>query len=94
MVAHFGMSPAVGPIYHEREVEHPFLGQRLAMESAVSEATSHEIEDEARRLLVDALESAKRLVRERRAALDRLVRSLLDRETLERDDIEKVLVPS
>ena len=30
MVAHYGMSERVGPVFHEQRVEHPFLGQRLA----------------------------------------------------------------
>lgn len=29
MVAHFGMSERVGPVYHEHWTEHPFLGQRF-----------------------------------------------------------------
>jgi cell division protease FtsH len=52
MIAHYGMSDRIGPVYHEHRAEHPFLGQKLAMDSGVSDQTVHIIEDEARRLLL------------------------------------------
>jgi cell division protease FtsH len=91
MVAHYGMSERVGPMFHEQRVEHPFLGQRLATETGLSDETAHLIEQEARRILSDAVELAKRVVNERRAALERLVAALLDQETLERPELERVL---
>ncbi len=91
MVAHFGMSERVGPVYHEHRTEHPFLGQRLAVEGGTSDATVHVIEEETRRFLNDALEHAKARIGERRAELDRLVAALMDDETLERKRIEEIL---
>jgi cell division protease FtsH len=91
MVAHYGMSERVGPMFHEQRVEHPFLGQRLATETGLSDETAHLIEQEARRILSEAVEAAKSLVLERRAALERLVAALLQDETLERPDLERVL---
>jgi cell division protease FtsH len=91
MVAHYGMSERVGPMFHEQRVEHPFLGQRLATEVGLSDETAHEIEQEARRILSDAAELAKRAVSEKRATLERLVAALLEHETLERPDLERVL---
>ena len=84
MVAHYGMSEQVGPVYHEHHTEHPFLGQRLATEGGVSDATVHSIELEARRILNAALERAKAMVSEKRDALERLVQALLDQESIER----------
>jgi cell division protease FtsH len=91
MVAHYGMSDRVGPVYHEHRTEHPFLGQKLAMDSGVSDETVHLIEDEARRLLVEAEKQAERIIQENRPAFDRLVEALVDRETLEQDDLDQVL---
>jgi cell division protease FtsH len=81
----------MGPVFHEQRIEHPFLGQKLATESGVSDSTAHAIEDEARRILGDALEQAKQTIAKRRDALDRLVAALLEHETLEKADLEKVL---
>jgi cell division protease FtsH len=91
MVAHLGMSDRLGPIYHEHRTEHPFLGQRIATEGGTSDATVHAIEIEARVLLSRALEAAAAIIRERRVDLDRLVEALLEKETLEGDELTAAL---
>jgi len=91
MVAHYGMSDRIGPVFHEQRVEHPFLGQKLATEGAVSDETAHAIEEEARRILARASDGARELIAHKRAALDRLAAALLERETLERAELERVL---
>jgi cell division protease FtsH len=93
MVAHYGMSPKIGPVYHEHRSEHPFLGQMLATEGQTSDATVSLIEGEARRVLGDALQAAQKLLAAQRAALDRLVKELLERETIERDELVGLLGP-
>ncbi len=91
MVAHYGMSDRVGPVFHEQRVEHPFLGQRLATDSGISDTTAHLIEDEARRVLAEALDGAKESLRRHADAHARLVAALLDRETLEKGELDRVL---
>ncbi len=91
MVAHYGMSERVGPMFHEQRVEHPFLGQRLATETGLSDETAHLIEEEARRILSDAVDAARRMVNDKKAALERLISALLEVETLERPDLERLL---
>ena len=92
MVAHFGMSDALGPVHFDVNESHPFLGARIA-EGGTSDATIHAIETEARALLAKALDGAAEAITRHRASLDRLVASLLERETLERDDLTQVLGP-
>jgi cell division protease FtsH len=91
MVAHYGMSQRVGPVFHEQRVEHPFLGQRLATETGLSDETAHEIEQEARCRLSEAAEAARGMVESKRAVLDRLIAALLQHETLETSELERVL---
>jgi cell division protease FtsH len=93
MVAHFGMSDRVGPVFHEHKTEHPFLGQMLATEGGTSDATIHVIEEEARSMLNAAVDNAKRIVSEHRAELDRLVAALLEKETIDRDELRRLLGP-
>jgi cell division protease FtsH len=91
MVAHYGMSEGLGPAYYEHDVEHPFLGQRVATDRGVSDATTHAIERETRRLLERALTAALQLLTAHRAELDRLTHELLAHETLEADALKVVL---
>jgi cell division protease FtsH len=83
MVAHYGMSEEVGPVYHEHHTEHPFLGQQLATDGGVSDATIHAIENEARKILGRSLDEAKRRISEHRDTLDKLVDVLLEQESIE-----------
>jgi cell division protease FtsH len=91
MVAHYGMSDTVGPVFHDHRSSHPFLGQRVAVEGSTSDATVHAIEGETRRLLNEALAGANGILRTHREALDKLVVALLEHETLERDELTKYL---
>jgi cell division protease FtsH len=91
MVAHYGMSQRVGPMFHEQRMEHPFLGQRLATETGLSDETAHQIEEEARRILSRAAEAAEALVQQKRSTLERLVGALLEHETLEKPELERLL---
>jgi cell division protease FtsH len=91
MVANYGMSQALGPVYYEHEAEHPFLGQRIATDGGASDATLHHIESEARQVLTSALAGANQVLAEHRAVLAALELALLTRETLERADLEALL---
>jgi cell division protease FtsH len=91
MVANFGMSPRLGPVYYDHEAEHPFLGQRVALDGATSAATAGVIEEEARKVLGSALDGAAEILEKHRKVLDGLWAALLDRESLERDDLEAIL---
>ncbi|HEY5959032.1 MAG TPA: ATP-dependent zinc metalloprotease FtsH, partial [Polyangiaceae bacterium] len=93
MVAHFGMSEAVGPVYHEHRTEHPFLGQTLATEGGTSDATVYAIEREARRILTEAVERARRRITEHKREFERLVAALLERETVDRSELALLLAP-
>jgi cell division protease FtsH len=92
MVGHYGMSDRVGPVFHEHRTAHPFLGQQIALEGGgTSDATVHAIEEETRRMLNEALRATRELLTTHRAALDELVSALLEHETMEKDDLAKVL---
>jgi cell division protease FtsH len=93
MIAHYGMSERLGLAYYDYEVEHPFLGQRVATDGGASDATHHAIEREAQKALARALAlaGASALLAAHRAELDLLVHSLLEAETLEAEDLKRLL---
>ncbi len=94
MVAHFGMSDVVGPVFHEHKTEHPFLGQRMATDGGTSDATVHDIEQEARKLLLKAAQEAEDIIRKHQTALEALRDYLLEKESIEEADLAKLLGPS
>ncbi len=90
MVAQYGMSRALGPVYYEHDVEHPFLGRRIA-EGTASDATTHAIEEETQEVLAQALGRASRIIQDHRHELDCLAHALLERETLEGRELNAAL---
>jgi cell division protease FtsH len=91
MVGHYGMSERLGPVYYEHHEDQVFLGQRVGSEGGTSDATAHAIETEARVLLAQVCARSSTLIAANRAQLDLLVEALLERETLEREDLEALL---
>ncbi len=88
MVTQFGMSDKIGMMaVGEREHE-VFLGREFAQRRDVSERTAELVDDEVKRLLDEAYAKARHLLTEHRALLERIAESLLERETLDRDDID------
>ena len=91
MVSHWGMSDRIGPVAFRRGEEHIFLGREMTQQRDFSEHTAQIIDDEIRDIL-QALEQEVALLLERnRAPLDRLAAALLEKETLEADEIEAIL---
>lgn len=90
MVAHYGMSPRLGPVYYDHDAEHAFLGQRIATESGTSSDTICVIETEARQMLGAALEQATDCISQHRAPFDALVSALLEHESLDREQLATI----
>src|SRR5713226_648138 len=91
MVTQFGMSDAVGPIaVGDREAE-IFLGREIVQRREISERTAELVDNEVKRILEGAFERAKAIISEHRDSLDRLAHALLERETLDREEVELVM---
>jgi cell division protease FtsH len=91
MVAQWGMSERVGPLSLGRGEEHPFLGRELGQPKKYSEELAWVMDQEIRRLIVDAEEHARNVLTGNRENLDKLAEALLKEETLERAEIEKII---
>src|SRR5467141_816398 len=91
MVTQFGMSDAVGPIaIGDREAE-IFLGREVVQRCEIAARTAEIVDTELKRVLGEAFERARQILPEHRAALDRLASALLERETLDREEVELVV---
>src|SRR6476660_464450 len=85
------MSDAIGPIAVGDREQEIFLGREVLQRREISDSTAKLVDDEVKRILINAFNDATRILSERRPALDRLAAALLERETLDRDEVEMVV---
>ncbi|WP_440997007.1 ATP-dependent zinc metalloprotease FtsH [Arhodomonas sp. SL1] len=91
MVAQWGMSEKVGPVGLNVGEEHVFLGREMAQPRDHSERLAELVDEEVRRVLQEAERRTEELLTEHRDGLDRLATAVLERETLDADEIGEVL---
>jgi len=91
MVTHFGMSDAVGPIAVGDRDSEIFLGREVMQRHEVSNKTAELVDQELKRILSDAFEKARTILTEHRDQLDRLAAALVERETLDRNEVDLVV---
>ncbi|WP_255854625.1 ATP-dependent zinc metalloprotease FtsH [Marinobacterium rhizophilum] len=87
MVTHWGMSEKIGPVAFQRGEEHVFLGREMAQQRDFSEHTAEVIDEEISTLLKHREVEIAQLLKNNRTLLDAVARALLEKETLEADDI-------
>jgi cell division protease FtsH len=91
MVCQWGMSERLGPIAFGRKDEEIFLGRDFTQRVEYSERTAIEIDQEVRRLLLDAYERARTLLRRNLEALHKIAEALLEREVLDGVEIDAII---
>ncbi|MCL5951714.1 MAG: ATP-dependent zinc metalloprotease FtsH [Chloroflexi bacterium] len=90
MVTRWGMG-VLGPVAYQADEQQPFLGYELAQGRDYSEATAARVDADVQQLLEDQHEVVTRLLNRERDKLDKLVDALLQEETVERKEIERLL---
>jgi len=93
MVTHWGMSDELGPMSFRIGEEHVFLGKEIQEQRDFSEGTAQVIDREVQKLLRAADEKAYQLLQTHRTGLDKIVDALLEREDLDKKDIDELLSP-
>ena len=91
MICEWGMSETLGPLMFGKKEEQIFLGREFAQHRDYSEKTAEAIDNEIKRLVIDAYESAKGILVEHDSALHALAKSLLEKETLDATDVDKII---
>ncbi len=91
MVTHWGMSETLGPVAFRRGEEHIFLGREMTQQRDFSEHTAQIIDDEIRTLLKDIEGEINALLKTHRQQLEALAAALLEKETLEADEIDAII---
>lgn len=91
MVAHWGMSEAIGPVAFHQSEEHPFLGKEIHEMRQFSEETAHVIDEEVQRFIHEASLRATDLIAAHRDKLEQLAQALLEREELNQEEMTAIL---
>ena len=92
MVTEFGMSDVIGPISYGADEESVFLGRDFTSRRRdYSETIANQIDDEVRRFILDAHGEARRLLTDNREILERLATALLERETLDAEEVDAIV---
>jgi cell division protease FtsH len=91
MIMRYGMSEKLGPRVLGRNHDMPFLGRDMGAEPDYSEEIAREIDDEIRRVIEEAHERALGVLREHMDDLHQISKLLIERETIDKDQFERLL---
>jgi cell division protease FtsH len=94
MVTRFGMSERLGPVALGRQQGNPFLGRDIAAERDFSEETAAAIDTEVSLLVEQAYRRAKQVLNENRKVLDQLASMLIEKETVDSEELQQLLMAS
>ncbi len=91
MVCEWGMSEKMGPLSFGRKEEAIFLGREFNKHQDYSEQIASEIDDEIKQIILRNYDRAKKLLADHEKELHWLAEALLERETLNGEEIDKVI---
>jgi cell division protease FtsH len=91
MVMRFGMSERLGPRVFGHDRGQPFLGREFSSEPDYSDEIAREIDDEIRRIVESAHQTAKDLLTDKRSELNTISKILLERETIDAEQFVALL---
>ncbi|PYM05929.1 MAG: cell division protein FtsH [Candidatus Rokuibacteriota bacterium] len=91
MVCEWGMSEKLGPLTFGKNEEHIFLGREFARQKDYSEETALQIDVEIKRIIGDCASRARQILEENLEKLHALARALLERESLDGEEVSRIL---
>jgi cell division protease FtsH len=87
MVTQFGMSDVIGPMSVGDAEQEVFLGREITQRREISQRIAEQVDGEVKRLIDEAYQQALQTVRNNRQLLDEIAVALLERETLDREEV-------
>jgi len=91
MVTEYGMSERLGPLTLGRRHGNPFLGRDLMEDRNYSEEIAKAIDEEVRMIMDECYSRARKILEDNRETIDRIVKVLRERETIEREEFEALM---
>ncbi len=91
LVTKYGMSEKIGPVSLSEDEEILFLGRDLFNEKKYSEKMAQEIDEEIRKLIINAENNAFKIINSNKKLLDEIAKKLMTNETIERKEFEEII---
>jgi cell division protease FtsH len=92
MVCEWGMSEKLGPLAFYEEQGEVFLGRDVShRQRNFSEKTAIDIDEEVRAIITEQFKRARKILLENKPALDRIALALLERETLDGEQVDQLV---
>ncbi|MHB9041265.1 MAG: ATP-dependent zinc metalloprotease FtsH [Melioribacteraceae bacterium] len=91
MICEWGMSDKLGPIAYGAKEEEIFLGREITKHKDFSEQTAQDIDSELKKIVMNGMDRAEKILSENIDVLHRLSKELLDREILDGEEIDKIM---
>jgi len=93
MVTQYGMTERLGAIKLGESNSEPFLGRDLGHQRNYSEEVAAAVDEETKKLLANAHQEAFDILEENRDVLDSLVLALMEKETLDKEEVATIFKP-
>ena len=91
MVTSYGMSKDLGPMTFGTHNEHIFLGRDFGHEKNYSEEIAFKIDKEVKSIIDEQYKRAKQLLVDNRDIMEELVKVLLEKETLDKEEVDEII---
>jgi cell division protease FtsH len=91
MVMRYGMSDKLGPQTFGEANHEVFLGRDFSANADYSPEVAYEIDKEIRRMIDEAFDTSRTILTERRAQLDLMATVLIERETVDKEELAALL---
>ncbi|MFN8614487.1 MAG: ATP-dependent zinc metalloprotease FtsH [Vampirovibrionales bacterium] len=91
IVTQFGMSDELGPIVFGKANEHVFMGRDFGSERNYGEDVAAAIDREIKRIVEGQFALALEVLKENREVMDAIVSELLEKETLDDDEVQAIV---
>jgi cell division protease FtsH len=93
MVTRLGMSDQLGNLAYGQKEELIFLGREISEQRDYSEAIAEKIDAEVRKIVDEAYQTAKGILKKYRKELDAVAKKLLETESITREEFEAIFPP-
>ncbi len=91
MVCEWGMSEKLGPLSYGAKEQEIFLGREITQHKDYSELTAQEIDAEVKKIVMECMTRAEKILLENIDMLHNLSKDLLEREILDAEEIDKII---